>query len=189
MKRNLYVSVAASVVLMAGGPVAAAAAVTTDTARTTPASATAPRADVTAEGAAAAALRKYPGVVESLEKDGSDWHVDVIGKDGRSHAEVTVKADGKATAEKPDRQDPDRGDKALLAAKVTAAQAAKAAAATSPGEIRSVQWEDGDGKAPYWHVEGKTKDSRPFDGAVNPTTGKVGPAPSDSDTDDNDDDN
>lgn len=59
MKRNLYVSAAASVVLMAGGPVAAAAAASADTARTVPA-ATAARGDVTAEAAIAAALKNYP---------------------------------------------------------------------------------------------------------------------------------
>ncbi|MFJ7774009.1 hypothetical protein [Streptomyces yangpuensis] len=81
MKRTRYVSAAAAVTLIVGGPATAAAAVSADAARTATA-APALRADVTAEGAAAAALKHYPGVVESLDKDGSVWHVDVISKDG-----------------------------------------------------------------------------------------------------------
>lgn len=191
MKRNVYVSAAASVVLMAGGPVAAAAAASADTARTVPA-ATAARGDVTAEGAAAAALKHYPGVVESLDKDGSVWHVDVVGKDGKSHAELEVNAtSGAVTTSNQDTEQDSSEYKSLLAAKVTAEQAVKAAAAAHPGQVLSAEWDDDDdsGKAAYWHVEGKSPDGKTWDAAVDATTAKVTPSPSDSDSDNDGDQN
>ncbi|UUU39937.1 PepSY domain-containing protein [Streptomyces sp. NBC_00162] len=183
MKRNLYVSAAASVVLMAGGPVAAAAAASADTARTVPA-ATAARGDVTAEAAIAAALKNYPGVVESLDRDGNVWHVDVITKDGKGHAELEVDAaTGAVTRQNVDTGEDSSEHKELLAAKVTAGQAGKAAVAAHPGQVWTVEWDaDDNGKAPYWHVEVRGADGKTWDASVDPTTGKA-TAQSDSDGD------
>ncbi|MFF4369779.1 PepSY domain-containing protein [Streptomyces sp. NPDC001594] len=191
MKRTLYVSAAVSVALVAGGPVAAAAAASADAARTVPA-ATAARADVDAQGAAAAALKHYPGYVESLDQDGSVWHVNVIGKDGKGHAELEVNAASGAVTQRNQDHDQDSGEyKALIAAKVTAAQAMKAALAAHPGQVRSLDWDDDDnGRTPYWHVEIKATDGTTANVDVNATTAQVTPSHSDSgDNDENDNGN
>ncbi|MEU9161692.1 PepSY domain-containing protein [Streptomyces sp. NPDC048424] len=190
MKRNVFVSAAVSVVLVAAGPVATAAAATADTART--AHAAAARVDVTAEQAVAAALKNYPGVVETLDRDGNVWHVDVITKDGKGHAELEVDAStGKVTRENVDTDETPSEHKALLAAKITAAQAAKAAVAAHPGTTWTVEWDsdDDNGQAPYWHVEVRGSDGKTWDASVDPTTGKVTAQPdSNSDSDSNDED-
>ncbi|MFE1804209.1 PepSY domain-containing protein [Streptomyces sp. NPDC059533] len=183
MKRNVYVSAAASVVLIVGGPVAAAAAATADTVRTAPAASA--RADVDAQGAAEAALKKYPGVVESLDKDGSVWHVDVISKDGKGHAEMEVASNGTVTRISKDTNDNPGEYKALLAAKVNAQQAMKAATAAHPGKAWAVEWDDDDG-ATYWHVEVKDSSGKTWNAHVDPTTAKATASGSDSDSDDND---
>ncbi|MFI5999942.1 PepSY domain-containing protein [Streptomyces sp. NPDC051366] len=188
-KHKAYAASAAAVVLAFGGPVAAAAAHTAGAARTASAAASA-RADVDAEGAAAAALKKYPGVVESLDKDDAVWHVDIIGKDGK-HAEVTVdsRSGNVFTDNADDDSDGDSGgNKELLAAKVTAQQAMKAAVAAHPGQVWSVEWDDDDDNGSrYWNVEvksgGKTTNVH-----VDATTGKATVSGSDSDGDDNDSD-
>ncbi|NEC93699.1 hypothetical protein G3I71_50080, partial [Streptomyces sp. SID12501] len=119
MKRNLYVSAAASVVLLAGGPAVAAAATGADTARTAPASAVA-RVDVDAGGAAAAALKHFPGVVESLDQDGAIWHVNVIGKDGVTNSELEVSTTGAVTERNKDRDDNAAENARLVGAQITA---------------------------------------------------------------------
>ncbi|MFD3805095.1 PepSY domain-containing protein [Streptomyces sp. NPDC058611] len=185
MKRTAHIATAASVVLLLGGPVAAAAAATADTARTVPAAA---RADVTAEAAIAAALKAHPGVVQSVDRDGSVWHVDVISKDGK-HAELEVNAaTGSVTKENQDDSDNDGGNEnaALLAAKVKAGQAVKAALAAHSGQVRSVNWADDDdnGKT-YWDVEVKTTGGKTQNVHIDPTTGKVTASTTDSDDSDN----
>ncbi|MFE5495006.1 PepSY domain-containing protein [Streptomyces virginiae] len=186
MKRTRYVSAAASVVLIVGGPVTAAAAVSDDAARTVTA-APALRADVTAQGAAKAALKHYPGVIESLDKDGAVWHVDVISKDGKGHAELEVSASGAVTEQNRDTDGNAGENKALVSAKVTAEGAMKAALAAHPGQVTTVEWDD-DGTA-SWHVEVKGKDGKTWDAQVDPTTGKVTKSGSDSDSDSDDGDN
>ncbi|MFI8340543.1 PepSY domain-containing protein [Streptomyces sp. NPDC085639] len=183
MKRNVFVTAAVSVTLLVAGPVAtSAAAASADTARTTPAAAA--RVDVTAEQAVAAALKDYPGVVESLDRDGNVWHVDVITKDGKGHAELEVDAaTSKVTRENVDTDEDPSEHKDLLAAKVTAEQAAKAAVAAHPGTVWTVEWDsDDDGQAASWHVEVRGSDGKTWDGSVDATTGKV-TAQSDSDSD------
>ncbi|MFD4243213.1 PepSY domain-containing protein [Streptomyces sp. NPDC058525] len=174
MKRNLYVSAAVSVVLMAGGPVAAAAAAAADTARTAPAAA-APMVDVTAEAAIAAALKNYPGVIQSLDRDGNTWDVDVITKDGKGHAELQVDAaTGAVTRQNVDTDEDADKHKDLLAAKVTAEQAAKAAVAAHPGQAWTVEWDSqDDGRAAAWHVEVRGADGKTWDASVDATTAKV----------------
>ncbi|MFF3016988.1 PepSY domain-containing protein [Streptomyces sp. NPDC057939] len=191
MKRNLYVSAAASVVLMAGGPVAAASAATAETpttSRTAPASAVA-RVDVDAGGAAAAALKHSPGVVESLDKDGAIWHVNVIGKDGVTNSELEVSTAGAVTERNKDRDDNAAENARLVGAKITAAAAMKAALAAHPGTVVSVDWDDDDdnGSAPHWNVEVRAADGKTSNYDVGATDGKV--TVSSDDGDDNSDDN
>ncbi|MFF3727082.1 PepSY domain-containing protein [Streptomyces erythrochromogenes] len=185
MKRTRYVSAATAVVLMTGGPVAVATAAAADTTRTAAATAAVP-AQVTAQEAAAAALKHYPGVVESLDLDGAVWHVDVISKDGKGHAELEVSASGAVTQQNRDNNENAAENKALTGAKVSAEQAMKAALAAHPGQVTTVEWDDDDGTA-SWHVEVKGKDGKTWDAQVDPTTGKV--TQSDSDSDDDGDDN
>ncbi|WP_030720835.1 PepSY domain-containing protein [Streptomyces sp. NRRL S-237] len=192
MKRTLYVSAATAVVLMAGGPVAVAAATTADTARTVTA-ATAVPADVTAQEAAAAALKEYPGIVESLDQDGAVWHVDVISKGEHDHAELEVDANGKVTVENKDNDGHSSDQMALLTAKVTAAQAMKAALAAHPGKVTTVEWDNDDNGTRYWHVEVKGSGDKTWDGRVDATTAKVttstdSDSNNDSDSDSNDED-
>ncbi|MDX2392198.1 PepSY domain-containing protein [Streptomyces sp. DK15] len=190
MKRNLYVSAAAAVVLMAGGPVAAASAATADSARTAPASAVA-RVDVDAGGAAAAALKHFPGVVESLDQDGAIWHVNVIGKDGGTNAELEVSATGAVTERNKDRDDNAAENARLVGAKITAAAAMKAALAAHPGTVVSVDWDDDNdnGSAPHWNVEVKAADGKTSNYDVSSTDGKVTVSSDDggNDSDGNDD--
>ncbi|MGW6615477.1 PepSY domain-containing protein [Streptomyces erythrochromogenes] len=187
MKRTRYVSAATAVVLMTGGPVAVATAAAADTTRTAAATAAVP-AQVTAQEAASAALKHYPGVVESLDLDGAVWHVDVISKDGKGHAELEVSASGAVTQQNRDNNENAAENKALTGAKVSAEQAMKAALAAHPGQVTTVEWDDDDGTA-SWHVEVKGKDGKTWDAQVDPTTGKVTQSDSDSDSDDDGDDN
>lgn len=191
-KRTLYVSSAAAVVLLVGGPVAAAAASAAGAAATAPAVSTAARADVDALGAAEAAVKHYPGVVESLDLDGSTWHVDVIGKNGK-HAELEVDAAGGSVTRQNDDDDHYDGTeyRYLVDAEYTAQQAIKAALAAHPGKVVSVEWDDDDdnGTARYWNVEVKSADGTGGgDGKtqnvhVDPTTGKATLSDSDSGND------
>ncbi|MFF7295054.1 PepSY domain-containing protein [Streptomyces sp. NPDC008265] len=184
--RTLYVSAATAVVLMAGGPAAVASAATADTARTAAAAAAVP-AQVSAEEAAAAALKHYPGVIESLDLDGAVWQVDVVSKDGRGHAELEVSATGAVTEQNKDTNENAAENKPLTGAKVTAEQAAKAALAAHPGQVTTVEWDD-DGTA-SWHVEIKGKDGKTRDVQVDHATGKVTTSGSDSGDSDSDDGN
>ncbi|MBT2459305.1 PepSY domain-containing protein [Streptomyces sp. ISL-86] len=183
MKRTVYISTAAAVVLMVGGPVAAAAASTADAARTTVGAATAARADTDAWGAAQAAVKHYPGTVQSLDKDGSTWHVDVIGKNGK-HAEVDVSArTGAATTRNTDDDGDSAKNKKLLAAKYNAQKAIKAAVAVHAGQVWSVEWDDDDdGGAPHWNVAIKSG-NKTQNVHVDPTTGKATLSGSDGDGD------
>ncbi|MDJ0379398.1 PepSY domain-containing protein [Streptomyces sp. G-G2] len=186
MQRNLFVSSAAAVVLMAGGPVAAAASTSADAARSGTAITAVP-ADTSAQTAADAALKHYPGVVESLDKDGSTWHVGVIGKNGR-HAELEIDAgSGKVTQRNTD-DNSDSGNeyKPLIAAKVTAVQAMKAALTGHPGQVWSVSWDsddnndNGNSQASYWNVEIKGSGGGTRNVHVDPTSGKATLSNSDS---------
>ncbi|MEU7725243.1 PepSY domain-containing protein [Streptomyces sp. NPDC040724] len=188
MKRTTCISAAASVVLIVGGPVSAATAASADTARTVTAAAAAVPTAETAEQASAAALKHYPGVVESLDKDGTVWHVDVISKDGKGHAELEVAADGTVTEENLDTDENPAEHKDLIAAKVTAEQAMKAALAAHTGQVWSVSWQDDeDGDAHYWEVEVRSSDGKTWDAHVDHATGKV--TQSDANSNDGDDDN
>ncbi|MCX5155151.1 PepSY domain-containing protein [Streptomyces sp. NBC_00291] len=190
MKRNVIISAAAAAVLTVGGPTAAAVAATGATAGTTT-TATAARADVTAESASDAALKHHPGVVESLDKDGTVWHVNVVAKNGKN-TEVEVDSAGKATT-----RDTDNDNAAqyapLIAAKVNAKKAMAAALAANKGaKVWSVDWDDDDDNgSTYWDIEVKSSDGKTKHVHVDPTSGKATASSSNSndDNDDNDDNN
>ncbi|MCY0917266.1 MULTISPECIES: PepSY domain-containing protein [unclassified Streptomyces] len=187
MKRNVIISAAAAAVLTVGGPTAAVLAATGDTARTTT-TATAARADVTAESASAAALKHHPGVVESLDKDGAVWHVNVIAKNGKN-TEVEVDSAGKATTRDTD-DDNGKEYAPLIAAKVDAKKAMAAALAANKGaKVWSADWDDDDDNgSTYWDIEVRASDGSTKHVHVDPTSGKATASTSDS-GDDNDDDN
>ncbi|MFJ5805610.1 PepSY domain-containing protein [Streptomyces sp. NPDC093093] len=187
MKRNVIISAAAAAALTVGGPTAAALAATGDTARTTT-TATAARADVTAESASAAALKHHPGVVDSLDKDGAVWHVNVIAKNGKN-TEVEVDSAGKATTRDTD-DDNGKEYAPLIAAKVDAKKAMAAALAANKGaKVWSVDWDDDDDNgSTYWDIEVRASDGSTKHVHVDPTSGKATASTSDS-GDDNDDDN
>ncbi|MGW6783001.1 PepSY domain-containing protein [Streptomyces sp. NPDC054987] len=191
MMRARYVCAAASAVLIAGAPATAAAVsadgVRADAARTVSA-APVLRVDTTAQEAAAAALKHYPGVVESVDKDGSVWHVDVVAKDGKGHAELEVSAAGAVTERNRDTGGNAAENKALVDAKVTAEQAMKAALAAHAGQVTTVEWDDDDNAA-SWHVEIQGEDGKTWDAQVDPATGKVTGSGSDSDSDSDSDGN
>ncbi|MFF4494590.1 PepSY domain-containing protein [Streptomyces sp. NPDC001546] len=186
MKRNVIICTAAALALTAGGPVAVAAAATGDAARAATAAASA-RADVTADGAVDAALKHYPGVVESLDQDGSVWHVNVVAKNG-TEAEIDVSGSGKATTRDSDTDDDGTEHASLIAAKVDAKQAMKAALAASPGKVTHLDWDDGDGGTPYWNAQIKGSDGQTRSVHVDPTSGKAATAPAQSNDHDGDND-
>ncbi|GLV81027.1 hypothetical protein Slala03_07160 [Streptomyces lavendulae subsp. lavendulae] len=183
MKRTPYVRAAVSVVLLAAGPVAAATSASAHAARTATAVTATTRADTDAQGAAAAALKKYPGYVESLDQDGAVWHVNVVGKNGKSSSEVIVSSSGAASRANQDTGQ-DAGEyKTLIAAKVGAAKAMKAALAAQPGKVRSLDWDDenDNGVADHWSVQIKSANGDTRDVGIDATTGKVVLADSDDD--------
>ncbi|MFD8979956.1 PepSY domain-containing protein [Streptomyces sp. NPDC059564] len=191
MKRTLYALPAATAAALlltcpAGGASAASAGATGSAAH-----AAAARADVDAAGAAAAALKKYPGYVESLDKDGTVWHVNVIGKNGKSHSEVEVSSSGAATRRNQDSDDDGNEYKSLIAAKVGAAKAMKTALAAHPGKVWSLDWDDDNdnGVADHWSVEVKSASGGTQNVGIDAKTGKVVAADSDNDgnSDGNDD--
>ncbi|MCX5194322.1 PepSY domain-containing protein [Streptomyces sp. NBC_00249] len=193
MKRTrtctLYVPAAVAAALLFPGPAAAVAATSADAAGSVPASAVA-RADTDAAGAAAAALKKYPGYVESLDKDGSVWHVNVIAKGGQGHAEVEVDSAGAATVRNRDSDNEANEYKTLLAAKISADRAMKAALAAHPGKVWSVDWDDenDNGVADHWSVQVRSSNGDKKNVAVDATSGKVTASRSDSNDNDNDSD-
>lgn len=193
MKRTPYVLPAATAAaLLLTGPAGAASAAPADAARTVPAAApAAARADVDAAGAASAALKKYPGYVESLDRDGSVWHVNVVGKDGKNTSEVEVSASGAATQRDKDSNDNANEYKSLIAAKVGADQAMKAALKAHPGKVWSLDWDnDNDnGVADHWSVEVKSAKGDTKNVGIDPKTGKVVATDSDNDNTDSGDNN
>ncbi|MEU8772953.1 PepSY domain-containing protein [Streptomyces sp. NPDC048606] len=188
MKRNLYVCAAASVALVATGPAVAAAA-GAEAARA-PSAATAaafavPTA-VDAQGAVQAALKSFPGKVESLDKDGTTWHVDVISADGKSHAEVELDANGGVVRREVDTGENPNDSKRLKEAATDAAAAMKAALAAHKGEVVSVDFdEDDNGAGSHWNVEVRGSDGKTWN--VDAKTGKVTTSDADDDSDDDSD--
>ncbi|XVQ11755.1 PepSY domain-containing protein [Spirillospora sp. CA-255316] len=159
---------------------------------------------ITAERAAAAALRAVPGRIESLELDDDRdtvvWDADVLAERGGAWREVTVDATtGKVIADRADKdddgRDDDRGDRrddasevtGLRGAKIDAARAVQAALKTAPGTVTSVEFEDGR----HWQVDVTGADGRERELDVDAVSGKVTADTADTDddgTDDQDDD-
>ncbi|MET3983427.1 putative membrane protein YkoI [Streptomyces sp. PvR034] len=101
----------------------------------------------------------------------------MIGKGGK-HAELEVDARSGAVTQRGDDDNDDNGDEyaPLIAAKVTAVQALKAAVAAHPGQVRSVSWDDDqdNGKTSrYWNVEVKTSGGQTRNVHVDPTSGRA----------------
>ncbi|TXS56950.1 PepSY domain-containing protein [Streptomyces sp. t39] len=114
---------------------------------------------VTAAQAAAAALGKTPGAVESvdLDDDGDGrWEVDVLGRDDREHELTVAASDGsvRVTGKDGDSDDSDdaAGRTALRDARIDAGEAIAAALEAHPdATVTSVDFDDeGDD---HWEVE------------------------------------
>ncbi|WP_411101844.1 PepSY domain-containing protein [Streptomyces sp. cmx-4-9] len=188
MKRTPLICTTAAAALVLAGPAAAAPAAVADTARTAPVSAAA-RADVDADAAASAALKHVPGTVESLDKDGAVWHVNVVGKDGVTNSELEVSTTGAVRQAHRNRDADSAGNAPLVGAKTTAAAAMRAALAAHPGTVVSVDWDDDDnGAAPHWNVEVKAKDGKTSHYDVTSTDGKVSVSSDDGGNDNDSDD-
>ncbi|MFC8078440.1 PepSY domain-containing protein [Streptomyces sp. NPDC057307] len=155
---------------------------------------------VTAEQAAAAALKQHAGKVASvdLDDDGDDddgssagrhWEVDIFGQDGKWYdlrvdaATGTVRADN----DNDDDSDDDRGERAAVrGAKVDARGAAAAALKKHPGAVTSIDADDDDRKADHWEVTVRGEDGRSHAVTVDMSSGAVA-ADRDDDSDDRDD--
>ncbi|MFB4317391.1 PepSY domain-containing protein [Actinomadura sp. 21ATH] len=189
--KKILVTVAAASVLAAGGAATALAAEDDGE-----------RGDrrvtdvkITAEQAAAAALKAVPGGrIESIELDDDDagkrtWDVDVLS--GNTFRDEVVDANTGTVA--TNRQDDDRDDRdgsddrddarRLNAAKIDAVQAARTALRTAKGTVTSVDLDD-DGRS--WEVELTGADGTERDLRIDTATGKVTANTADAD-DDNDD--
>ncbi|MFC6061244.1 PepSY domain-containing protein [Streptomyces ochraceiscleroticus] len=152
-------------------------------------------ASVTAQQAAAAALKAVPGTVTEADLDddesGVAWDVNVLGKDGKWH-DITVGADkAEVRSQHVDQDDDgdegkDRVRSVLNDASVDIAQAAGKAAAH--GTVVSVELDGPDhGKKLAWEAETVTKDGAEHHVTVDPGSGAVSNAPSDDDNDGDDD--
>ncbi|MFF1417215.1 PepSY domain-containing protein [Streptomyces sp. NPDC058280] len=136
------------------------------------------RTGLTASDAAAAALKKYPGAVASVERDddGSDrtsrWEVELLGTDNRWHELKVDAVTGAVRTDGRHDDDDDRDDRAALrGAKVDARQAAAAALASVPGTVTSVDLDD-DHKS-RWEVDVRGKDGRTHELNVHAQTAKT----------------
>ena len=87
---------------------------------------------------------------------------------------TSLGAGGAALAEGSDPAGEVRDAKALLAAKVSAVEAAQAAEAKIGGKVSSVSFETGEGNgAPFYHVEVVTADGVQRDVAVDAATAEI----------------
>ncbi|MFC5800832.1 PepSY domain-containing protein [Streptomyces formicae] len=150
MKRTFVIGTVAAAALVGGIGYASAA----------PAAAP---SGVTAAEAAAAALKKVPGVVDSVDRadHSRGWEVDVLGKDNRWY-DIVVRPDGTVRHVAVDRDGDidDRG--ALRSARTTAEQAAAAALKAVPGKVTSIDFSEDDGRY-RWDVEVRDAAGREHD--------------------------
>jgi uncharacterized membrane protein YkoI len=161
--------------------------------------------DLTAGEAAAAALKKYPGAVSSVERDDdrvSHFEIDLFGKDNRRHDLNVDMSTGRVTADRDDDDDDrdDSGERAALRAATLDVQEAAAAALRSvPGTVTSAEIDDDrSADSGRWEVGVRGRDGRTHELTVHAKSGKVTAAPDDDrhgsrhddahDTDDNHDD-
>jgi uncharacterized membrane protein YkoI len=143
--------------------------------------------DVSAAEAIAAALKSVPGTAVSADLDDEDdngkvvWDVDVLG-DGNTWHSITIDpATGKVLGSHTEQEDDTAQVRAALkGTSVTAAEAAKAAAAK--GTVTSVDLDE-DGASQAWDVETRTSAKADQDWQVDLNSGKVTADRSDSDED------
>ncbi|MFF7447116.1 MULTISPECIES: PepSY domain-containing protein [unclassified Streptomyces] len=134
--------------------------------------------DVSAADAIAAALRSAPGTAVSAELDDQDdsgkvvWDVDVLGKGDTWHSVLIDPASGKVLGSHTESEDDTAEVRAALkGSSVTAAEAARAAAAK--GTVTSVDLDD-DGASRAWDVETRAASGKADqDWRVDLTSGKV----------------
>ncbi len=168
MKRKILIATVAAAALVGGGTYTAVAASGDDPA---------PSSKITASEAAGAALAKSPGAVESVDLDDDGdraWHVDVLGKDNRTHeVKVDAKTGGASVSQQTDDDGRDDAEDAseraaLRTAKVDAAAAGAAALELRPGTVTEAEFDDG-----RWEVEVRGTDGRSHDVHVDAKTGKA----------------
>lgn len=193
MRRNITIAAVTAAVLIGGGSYTAFAMGDqgdghgrdgrdgrVQAARTAPAAPAAPSASgartaLTAGQAAAAALKKYPGAVASVEReDRARWEVELLGRDG-TWRELRVDAGtGAVRTDDRDHGDRDRDSaerKVLQGAGVSAERAAAAALAAAPGSVVEIDLDD-DGTA-HWEVEVLGRDNVRHELHVDARTAKV----------------
>ncbi len=146
--------------------------------------------DVTAAEAIAAALRHDAGTAVSVELDDQDdagpvvWQVDVLGTGSTWHSVNVDPGTGKVLGSHTEREDDTAQVRAALkGAKVTASQAAEAAA--GKGTVTSVDLDE-DGTSKAWEVETHKSGKADQDWNVDLKTGKVTADRSDASDNDND---
>ncbi|GGJ75226.1 hypothetical protein GCM10011583_03380 [Streptomyces camponoticapitis] len=155
---------------------------------------------LTAQQAAAAALKQHPGKVESVDLDDDDdddgssrgrhWEVDIIGQDGKWYDLRVDAATGSVRADNDDDDDSDddRHERAAVnGAKVDASGAAAAALNKHPGAVTAVDADDDDRGAGHWEVTVRGDDGRTHAVTVDMSSGAVAAGRGD-DRDDRDDD-
>ncbi|GAA3720472.1 PepSY domain-containing protein [Streptomyces tremellae] len=184
MKRNLVVAALAAAVVAGGGtysamaltgsgggtahPAAGAPRAGDRPAGGVPAAAGGPRE---ADDAARAALRTHPGTVVSVEReDGGLWEVE-LRTAGRGEARE-LDLDAATGAVRTDERDPgDDGEglAALADARLTAADAARAARSSVPGTVTSVELDDH--RAHTWEATVRSADGRVHDLGIDTRSG------------------
>ncbi|KKD03213.1 PepSY domain-containing protein [Streptomyces sp. WM6386] len=143
--------------------------------------------DVSAAEAIAAALKSVPGTAVSADLGDEDdngkvvWDVDVLGDGSTWHSITIDPATGKVLGSHTEQEDDTAQVRAALkGTSVTAAEAAKAAAAK--GTVTSVDLDE-DGASQAWDVETRTSGKADQDWQVDLNSGKVTADRSDDDQD------
>jgi uncharacterized membrane protein YkoI len=149
-------------------------------------------AKITAADAITAALKNTPGTAVSADLDGEDdegtslvWDVDVLSKGGTWHSVQVDPGTGKVLGshiEQDDADDTAEVRAALKGTSVSAAEAAKAAAAK--GEVTSVDLDDDD-RTHAWEADTAASNGTEREWKVDLNTAKV---TADTQSDDNSDD-
>ncbi|MEW2355334.1 PepSY domain-containing protein [Spirillospora sp. NPDC029432] len=189
--KKILVTVAAAGVLAAGGAATAFAA--EDDGDGARGERRVTDVKVTAEQAAAAALKAVPGGrIESIELDDDAagkraWDVDILSGNTFRDEVVDANTGTVTTNEKDDdrNEGDDRDDaRRLNAAKIDAVQAARTALQTAKGTVTSVDLDD-DGKS--WEVELTGADGTERELRIDTATGKVTANAADDDQNDDQD--
>ncbi|MEV4008053.1 PepSY domain-containing protein [Actinomadura sp. NPDC049753] len=182
--RGLLVTVLAAGALAAGGATAAIAAADGGEGDS-PSGERSARTAVSLTQAADAALKTVPGKVREIELDGEHgaavWEVDVLTGDGAAREVVVDSGSGKVVADRPEKQDDDRGEAiALRDAKTSAVGAAAAALKTVPGHATSAGF-DRDGGRAVWEVDVTGADGSEHEVTVDAATGRAAAGEADDD--------